>query len=159
MQIQKDAVVSMHYTVKDAKGELIDSSEGQAPMAYLHGAGNIVEGLEQALEGKSVGDKIDVTLTPENAYGSYQPKLVQQVARKVFEGATVEVGQRFQVQTSQGPRMVTVTEVKGDLITIDGNHPLAGQTLHFSVEIIEVRESTAEERDHGHVHGEHGHQH
>jgi FKBP-type peptidyl-prolyl cis-trans isomerase SlyD len=159
MQIQKDAVVSMHYTVKDAKGELIDSSEGQAPMAYLHGAGNIVEGLEQALEGKSVGDKIDVTLTPENAYGSYQPKLVQQVARKVFEGATVEVGQRFQAQTSQGPRMVTVTEVKGDLITIDGNHPLAGQTLHFSVEIIEVRESTAEERDHGHVHGEHGHQH
>jgi FKBP-type peptidyl-prolyl cis-trans isomerase SlyD len=159
MQIQKDAVVSMHYTVNDSKGELIDSSEGQAPMAYLHGAGNIVEGLEQALEGKSVGDKIDVTLTPENAYGSYQPKLVQQVARKVFEGATVEVGQRFQAQTSQGPRMVTVTEVKGDLITIDGNHPLAGQTLHFSVEIIEVRESTAEERDHGHVHGEHGHQH
>jgi len=159
MQIQKDAVVTVHYTVKDTKGEVIDSSEGQEPMTYLHGAGNIVEGLEAALEGKRTGDHVDVTLTPDDAYGPYQPKLVQQVARKVFEGAAVEVGSRFQAQTAHGPRMVVVTEVKGDLITIDGNHPLVGQTLHFSVDVTDVRASTDEERDHGHVHGEHGHHH
>jgi len=159
MTIQKDSVVTFHYTLKDHNGQLIDSSEGQAPMAYLHGAGNIVPGLEQALEGQDVGAHLEVTLTPDQAYGSYQPKLVQQLARKVFEGATIEVGQRFQAQTQQGPRTVVVTEVKGDLITIDGNHPLAGQTLHFTVDVAEIRESTAEERAHGHVHGEHGHHH
>jgi FKBP-type peptidyl-prolyl cis-trans isomerase SlyD len=159
MQIQKDSVVTIHYTVKDAEGQLIDSSDGQEPMAYLHGAGNIVEGLEAALEGQSVGAHVEVTLKPEQAYGSYQPKLVQQLARKVFEGASIEVGQRFNAQTAAGPRTVVVTEIKGDLITIDGNHPLAGQTLNFVVDVTAVRESTEEERAHGHVHGEHGHHH
>lgn len=159
MTIQKDSVVTIHYSVKDQDGQLIDSSEGQAPMAYLHGAGNIVDGLEQALNGKDVGAHIEVTLTPDQAYGKYQPKLVQQLARKVFEGASIEVGQRFQAQTNQGPRSVVVTDIKGDLITIDGNHPLAGQTLHFVVDVTEVRDSTEEERAHGHVHGEHGHHH
>ncbi|WP_432695783.1 FKBP-type peptidyl-prolyl cis-trans isomerase [Marinobacterium sp. YM272] len=160
MQIAANAVVSIHYTLTNADGAKLDSSEGQEPLAYLHGASNIIPGLENALVGKNVGDKLSVTVDPEEGYGPVREELVQEVDRSNFEGIdVVEPGMQFMAQTPWGQQPVTVVKVEGDNVTLDGNHPLAGQTLSFDVEVVEVREATEEELSHGHVHGEGGHEH
>ncbi|AOM00543.1 peptidylprolyl isomerase [Cobetia marina] len=160
MQIAQNAVVSFHYTLTNNEGEVLDSSEGREPLAYIHGAGNIVPGLEKELDGKTSGDKLKVAVSPEEGYGDVQEALVQEVPREAFQGVEeIEAGMQFQAQTQGGPLMVTVTKVEGDTVTVDGNHPLAGETLNFDVEITNVREASAEELEHGHVHGEGGVEH
>lgn len=160
MQVATDKVVVIHYTLKNAEGQVLDSSEGGDPLAYIHGNGNIIPGLEEALEGKVAGDKLNVSIAPDKAYGMHSAELVQQVPKRAFQGVgQVQEGMRFTAQTEHGPRQVVVTRVIGDMVTVDGNHPLAGQTLNFDVEIAEVRDASQEELEHGHVHGPGGHHH
>jgi FKBP-type peptidyl-prolyl cis-trans isomerase SlyD len=160
MQIAKNTAVQIHYTLKNDAGEVLDSSEGSEPLAYLQGNGNLIPGLEKALEGKRAGEDVNVAIPPEDGYGVRDASLIQDVPRSAFEGiAQLEVGMQFQADSNHGPRTVTVTQVSADLITVDGNHPLADQTLHFAVKIIEVRAASKEELSHGHVHGPGGHHH
>ncbi|WP_290790286.1 peptidylprolyl isomerase [Halomonas sp.] len=160
MQIAQNSVVAFHYTLTNDTGEVLDSSEGREPLTYLHGAGNIIPGLEKELEGRQAGDSLNAVVAPGEGYGEQQEQLVQEVPRDAFQGVEgIEPGMQFQAQTQGGPLMVTVTKVEGDTVTVDGNHPLAGQTLNFAVEIASVREASEEEIEHGHVHGEGGHQH
>lgn len=160
MQIGKNAVVSMDYTLTDTGGQVLDTSKGRGPLTYLHGAGNIIPGLEKALEGKAKGDNVKVTIAPEEAYGNVNPALQQAVPKTAFQGVPeVKVGMQFQAQSPQGPVQVRVVKIEGDQVTIDANHPLAGATLNFDVTIVDVREASAEEASHGHVHtpGHHHH--
>lgn len=159
MKIARECVALFHYTLKNDAGEILDTSEGEAPMAYLHGEHNIVEGLENAMEGKEAGDKFEVTVEPAEAYGEYDESLVQPIPREQFGDHPVEVGNQFHADTAIGPRVVTVIAVHDEQVVIDANHSLAGENLHFKVEIVEVREASKEELDHGHVHGEGGHHH
>ena len=160
MQIANGKVVSIDYTLTDAGGQVIDSSDGNEPLTYLHGAGNIIPGLERALEGKAAGDAINATIQPADGYGQKNPGLVQPVPRTQFPGVKdITVGQQFQAQTNHGPRVVTVIGVTDDTVTVDANHPLAGQILNFAVKIVEVRDATKEEQEHGHAHGPGGHHH
>lgn len=160
MQATNEKVVSIDYTLKDEAGEVLDTSEGREPVAYLHGAGNIVPGLESALEGKSKGDSISVSVAPADGYGERDPEMVQPVPRENFPPeAQVEVGMQFQAETPQGPRIVTIVKVDEQEITVDANHPLAGKQLNFAVTITDVRDATAEELAHGHAHGAGGHHH
>lgn len=159
MAIKNNSVVSFHYTVKDEEGVQLDSSASNQPLTYLHGANNIIPGLEQALEGKQQGESLEVAIPPEQAYGEHQDGLVQSVPRDVFQGAEIELGQRFEAQTSNGPISVVITDIEGDNVTVDGNHPLAGKSLNFDVTIEDIRDATEEEMAHGHVHGADGHQH
>ena len=160
MQISKNKVVSIDYTLTDDQGQVIDSSKGQAPLAYIHGAGNIIPGLEDALEGKQQGDALNVTVAPENGYGMRNEELLQVIPRDRFVGVEdLAVGMQFQAEGQHGPQVVTITSIVEDDVTIDANHPLAGVTLNFDVEIVGVREANGEELEHGHVHGEGGHQH
>lgn len=160
MQIAERTVASFNYTLTNDAGEIIDSSEGRSPLAYLHGAGNIVPGLEKQMAGRKAGDRFDVVVAPEDGYGQPNPMLVQTVPREAFQGVdTIEVGMEFQAQTPQGPLSVVVSKVDADNVTVDGNHPLAGKTLHFAIEVTDVRDASVEELAHGHVHGPGGHHH
>ena len=160
MSVAPDQVVSIHYTLKNDAGEVIDASPAGEPLAYLHGHGNLIAGLERELAGRSAGDKLQVKVVAADAYGEYDPALVQRVPRRALKGiADVRVGMRLQAQSQHGARPVTVTQLAGDMVTLDGNHPLAGQNLNFEVEIAAVRPATPEELSHGHVHGPHGHHH
>lgn len=154
MNIDDKCVVSMHYTLSNDKGEELDSSSGRDPLKYLHGANNIVPGLEQALVGKAAGDSVQVVVQPDDGYGQVNPQMVQTVPRSAFEGAPeIKAGMQFQAQGPQGQvQLITVTDVSGDDVTVDGNHPLAGQVLHFDVSVEEVRAATDEEVTHGHAH-------
>lgn len=151
----------MHYTLKDDQGNLIDSSEGKAPLTYIHGNGMLISGMEEGVEGKIKGDKLSLSIPPEKGYGNHNPEYVQDVPRAQFPAdVDIQVGMQFNASGEAGQvQPVLVTEVKDDSITIDGNHELAGVNLNFNVEIMEVREATAEELDHGHVHGPGGHEH
>ncbi len=160
MQIADQCVARFHYTLRNDAGEVLDSSEGQEPLAYLHGAGNIVSGLEQALAGKGEGEQFQVSVQPEEGYGPKHEGLIEEVPREAFQGIDqIDVGMRFQADSSQGPMVVTVTAVSEETITVDGNHPLAGETLHFDIEVVDIREATSEEQEHGHPHGPGGQQH
>jgi FKBP-type peptidyl-prolyl cis-trans isomerase SlyD len=160
VQIAADSVVLIHYTLKNDDGKVLDSSAGGAPLAYIQGHGNLVSGLEKALEGKSQGNRIEVTVAPADGYGTRNEALVQRVPKRSLQGAgEIRKGMQFQAQTDEGMRVFTVSTVAGDMVTLDGNHPLADQTLHFNVEVVEVRGATAEELEHGHVHGAGGHHH
>jgi FKBP-type peptidyl-prolyl cis-trans isomerase SlyD len=159
MRIGKNSVVSIDYTLTDAAGTVLDSSQGQTPLVYLHGSGGIVSGLEEALQGKTPGENLKVTVPPARGYGERDAALLQQVPRHLFDIEDLAPGMRFHAEGEHGMQVVTVTEVDGDSVTVDANHPLAGQTLHFDVTVIEVRAATAEELSHGHVHGPHGHHH
>lgn len=160
MHIEKNRVVRLDYTLRDEQGTVLDSSSGRGSLSYLHGKGNIIPGLEQALAGKSAGDKLDVTVPPEQGYGARDERLVQIVARAKFgEVANLAPGMQVRANGPRGPRMVTVVRVDRDFVTVDGNHPLAGRTLHFSLAVAEVRKATHEEITHGHVHGPGGHHH
>lgn len=160
MQIGENTVVTIHYTLTNSAGETLDSSAGQEPLAYLHGASNIIPGLENALVGKQVGDKLDVTVAPEEAYGEQREELVQKVPHDNFQGVdNIQEGMQFMAQAPWGEQPVTVIKVEEDGVTLDGNHPLAGQSLTFAVEVMSVRTATDEELSHGHAHGEGGHHH
>ncbi len=160
MQISADSVVLIHYTLKDDDGKVLDSSAGGEPLAYIQGHGNLVSGLEKALEGKTQGDRLEVTVAPEEGYGKRNETLVQRVPKRSLQGAgEIRKGMQFQAQTDEGMRVFTVTAIVGDMVSLDGNHPLADQTLHFDVEVVEVRSATSEELEHGHVHGAGGHHH
>ncbi len=160
MDITADRVVTIHYTLKDDSGTVLDSSAGSDPLAYIQGHGNLISGLEKALEGRTGGDKLAVSITPADGYGVRNESLIQRVPRRSLQGAgEIRKGMQFQARTEDGMRMFTVTGIVGDMVTLDGNHPLADKTLHFDVEIIDVREASAEELEHGHVHGPGGHHH
>ncbi|MDF2180378.1 peptidylprolyl isomerase [Aliiglaciecola sp. CAU 1673] len=160
MQISKDKVVQFHYEVKDLKGEELDSSRDGQPIYYLHGHENIMPALEQAMEGKSAGDKLSLTLEPKDAYGEYEEGAEQRVSVKHLVGADKwKPGMLALVNTEHGQRQVKVKKVGKFMVTVDLNHPLAGQTLTFDLEVLDVRDASAEEIEHGHVHGEGGHHH
>lgn len=160
MQIANQRAVLMHYTLTNDTGEVLDSSRGGEPLAYLHGSGGIIPGLEQALEGKQAGDKLQVKVAPKDGYGERDTALIQQMPRRTFKGVSdLRVGLQLQTQGPGGMRVITVTKLAGDMVTVDGNHALAGESLNFDVEIVEVRAATAEEMSHGHVHGPGGHHH
>jgi FKBP-type peptidyl-prolyl cis-trans isomerase SlyD len=160
VQATQDKVVTIHYTLTDREGEVLDSSVDEQPLSYLHGRGNIIIGLEKALEGKKAGEKLQVTVPPDEAYGTVNEALVMQIPRTAFKDVdNLEPGMRFQVQGNEGVQVVTVTDIGESDVTVDGNHPLAGEELTFDVEITEVREATQEELSHGHVHGPGGHEH
>lgn len=151
--IENNKVVAIDYSVTDEANQLIDTSEGREPLKYLHGAGNIIPGLEQALTGKQAGDEFEVTVAPEQAYGQHNPANVQQVPVSAFQGVeNIEVGMSFTAQGENGNFQVTVTAIEGETVTVDANHPLAGKTLTFKGVVREVREASAEEIEHGHVH-------
>jgi FKBP-type peptidyl-prolyl cis-trans isomerase SlyD len=153
-------VVSFHYTLKDSKGNVLESSFGDEPLSFLEGVGQIIPGLENAIQGLKKGEKKSVAVKAEEAYGEYEQELVVQVPREQIPKKDVEVGDRFHADSGQGhSQVVVVTAVSDTHVTVDGNHPLAGQDLHFDVEIAEVREATSEELEHGHSHGPGGHQH
>lgn len=156
MEITKNTVASIHYTLRDDDGTVIDSSEGRDPLQYLHGAGNLIPGMEEGLEGKSKGEKFNLKIEPDKGYGEKDENLVQKVPRSAFGDQEVKPGMRF--STNQGG-VVTVTDVGLESVTVDGNHPLAGVPLNFDVEIMDVRTATADEISHGHVHGAGGHHH
>lgn len=159
MEIAKNKVVALSYTLKDPDGNLLDQSDKETPFNYLHGANNIIPGLETALEGKAQGDKMSVSIDPQDGYGERNEALVRTVSRSLFDTEEIQAGMQFTAHTEQGHTLVTVTNVDGDDVTLDENHPLAGVTLHFDVDVIDVREATAEELDHGHAHGPEGHDH
>lgn len=153
MQITDKTAVSIHYNLTNPDGEQLDSSHGEEPLLYLHGTGNIIPGLEAALTGKSVGDKFNVSIDPAQAYGEIDPEMVQVVSKRMFEDMELEIGMQFHADVSHGSGIITITEINGDDVTVDGNHPLAGETLIFDVEVIDVRPATADELAHGHIHG------
>lgn len=160
MNIAKDTVVQFHYTLKDDKGELIESTEGKDPMAYLHGHNNIIPGLEKALEGKAVGDSFSVTIEPQDGYGERKENAMQRISLKHLQGARKwKPGMMAFVETDQGYRQVTVVKVGKFNADVDTNHPLAGMTLVFDIQIADIREASEEEKAHGHAHGVGGHHH
>jgi FKBP-type peptidyl-prolyl cis-trans isomerase SlyD len=159
--IKKDSVVNLSYSLKNSKGEELDKSDQSQPFAYLHGMGQVVPGLEKALEGLVVGDKKEVTVPPAEGYGDYVPTLKTQVERSNFpKDVDIKPGMQFEAEDEGKQRIIfEVISLEGDKINIDGNHPLAGETLHFSVEVTGIREATQEELSHGHAHGEGGAHH
>ncbi|MEI6860271.1 MAG: peptidylprolyl isomerase [Shewanella sp.] len=153
MKITQHCAVSIHYRLTDEKGELIENSFDGEPMLYLHGTKNMISGLEDELEGKIAGDKLEVTVAAENGYGPYHDELRQEVPLSAFgDIEDIVPGMRFIAETEMGQRPVQVKEIKDNVVVVDGNHPLAGQTLNFRVKVLEVREATAEEVAHGHIH-------
>ena len=153
MTITPESVVSIHYTVSAEDGTQLDSSEGKQPLTVMLGKRFLIEGLEDALQNKEQGEKFEVDIAPEQAYGQRMDELVQQVPKDMFDGMDVEVGMSFRATTEQGEQSVMIIDVAEDHVVVDGNHPLAGVPLKFEVEVVEVREPTQEEIDHGHAHG------
>jgi FKBP-type peptidyl-prolyl cis-trans isomerase SlyD len=160
MHVAKDKVVTIDYTLTGDGGDVLDSSQGGEPLTYLHGAGAMISGLESALEGRNAGDTLKATVSPDQAYGQKDPSLVQPVPRERFSGVPdIRPGMQFTAQGQSGSRVVTVVAVDDQNVTVDANHPLAGQTLNFDVKIVDVRDATSEELSHGHAHGPGGHHH
>ncbi len=162
MKIEKDRVVSFHYTVSERAGEgwsPLESSEGRDPLVIMVGHGNIIPGLEKAMEGREAGDKFEVDVAAAEAYGEKREGLSQRVPKKHFGSQRLEPGMQVILQTNFGPRAVTIQKVGMSVVDVDLNHPMAGKDLHFAIEIADVREATPEEIEHGHVHGEGGHHH
>ena len=160
MKIEKNKVVAIHYTLTDGDGNVLDSSAGKTPLPYIQGIGQLISGLENQLEGKTAGDKVKAVVEPKDAYGEYRDDMVFNVGKSGFKGEEeLQVGMQVEVELDQGKSIAVVSKIEGENVSLDLNHPLAGQTLHFDVEIMEVREATAEELSHGHVHGVGGHHH
>ena len=158
--VSNGKVVSIHYTLKNDEGTVLDTSDGKDPLAYLHGANNVIPGLETAMEGKKTGETFNVRISPTDAYGEQDDSKKQVLERSMFGEHEVQIGQQFHAADPEGNSIVvTVTNIDGDEIVIDGNHPLAGMTLNFEVEVMDVRDASEEEISHGHVHGEGGDHH
>jgi FKBP-type peptidyl-prolyl cis-trans isomerase SlyD len=160
MQVAKNQVVTIDYTLKGPDGTVVDTSTGRGPLAYIHGTGSLISGLEKALEGKNAADQIQVTVPPEEGYGIRDEKLVNTYPKSAFGNSPVQVGAQFRTQAPNGQQaVVTITKIEGENVTVDGNHPLAGVPLSFDVTIRDVRAASQEELAHGHVHGAGGHHH
>ena len=159
MKIAKDSVVRFHYAVAEAGQESLESSRDRDPLAILYGHGNIIPGLEAAMLDREAGESFGVDVAAADAYGQKQDGLSQRVPKKHFGAQKLEPGMQVVLQTNFGPRAVTIEKVGMSVVDVDLNHPMAGKDLHFDVEIVEVREASAEELEHGHVHGDGGHQH
>ncbi len=159
MKIAKDSVVRFHYTVSEAGQEPLESSKEREPLAIMIGHGSVIPGLEAAMMDREAGENFGVDVAPADAYGERRDGLSQRVPKKHFGAQKLEAGQQVVLQTNFGPRAVTIQKVGMSVVDVDLNHPMAGKDLHFEVEIVEVREASAEELEHGHVHGEGGHQH
>ncbi len=158
MPITKNSVVAFAYTLTDDDGEMMDSAGVQEPLVYLHGYGQLIAGMENALAGREAGDRFSISLPPEEAYGVYDENMAGAVARSAFHGVDdVEVGMQFQMEFPGGLRIVTVNAVDNQHVTVDGNHPLAGETLHFDIEVVSLRAASQDEIEHGHAHGPDGH--
>jgi FKBP-type peptidyl-prolyl cis-trans isomerase SlyD len=158
MTIQKNKVVTIQYTLTDESGVLIESSDGQEPLTYIHGVGNIIPGLESSLEGKGAGHSLKVSVPPADAYGEWDQEKIIEIPRAQFSGVDdVQTGMQFGVHSSAGEQIVTVTKVEGETVTVDANHPLAGKALNFDVTVVAIRDATPDELDHGHAHGPGGH--
>jgi FKBP-type peptidyl-prolyl cis-trans isomerase SlyD len=155
MVIEKDRVVTIDYKLQDAEGEVLDSSDSSEPLIYLHGNENIIAGLERRLLGKQAGDEISCIVPANEGYGERDEALVFKVEKSEFgDGTPIEIGMQFEAHGEDGAQIVTVMGIEGDEVTIDANHPLAGEELHFTVKVVDVREATAEELEHGHIHGD-----
>ena len=150
MNITKNKVAAIHYTLRDDQGTILDSSQGREPLYYLHGAQNLIPGMEEGLEGHTTGDHFQIDVSPEKGYGKHDPSLIEEVPLRAFGGQQIEIGMQF--QTNEG-QVITVTNVGPETVTVDANHALADQNLHFDVEIVDVRDASADELAHGHVHG------
>jgi FKBP-type peptidyl-prolyl cis-trans isomerase SlyD len=160
MKVEDNMIVSFDYRLTDDEGQEIDNSHGREPLAYLHGSGAIIPGLEKAMAGKAAGDSFEIRILPEDAYGERNDDLQQDVPREQFAAVEdLEEGMEFQVDTDDGPMVITVIDIADDVVTVDGNHDLAGVNLNFEVSVRDVREATAEEIEHGHAHGPGGHHH
>lgn len=160
MKAEANSVVTFHYELTDADGSQIESSRGRDPLAILHGAGNVIPGVEAAMEGRGAGERFSVTVAPEQGYGVRRENFTQRVPKKYFRDAEkLKPGMQTTLSTQDGPRVVTVAKVGQTVVDVDLNHPMAGRTLNFDIEIVEVREATDEEKAHGHVHGPGGHDH
>jgi FKBP-type peptidyl-prolyl cis-trans isomerase SlyD len=160
MQIAKNTVVSIDYTLTDDAGEMLDTSKGAEPLMYVQGIGNLIPGLEKALEGRQPGDEFQVSIPPEDAYGLRDEDNMEEVPLDAFHGdEELAVGMQVEVQHDHGTHIMTIAAIGADTLTLDANHPLAGETLHFDVKVIDVRAVTAEELQHGHAHGGDGHHH
>jgi FKBP-type peptidyl-prolyl cis-trans isomerase SlyD len=160
MKIQKNTVVTLNYTLKNSAGEVLDTSEGREPLVYLHGVGGLIPGLESELDGKEKGNAFNTVIAPENAYGKRQEELVHVVPKSGFQGdEEMQLGMQVQLETEQGPTIATISEIEGDNVTLDLNHPLADMELHFDVAVMDLRDATEDEISHGHAHGPGGHQH
>lgn len=164
MKISDNKIASLSYTLKNDDGAVLDKADNESPFLYMHGTGGIIKGLEKALENKQVDDTFNLIVAPEEAYGERDPNLTEAVPRTMFEGIEDEnlvAGAQFHAQTAQGTQIITIADVEGDMVKIDANHPLAGETLHFDVAILDVRDATEEEIAHGHPHapGGCGHDH
>ncbi len=160
MEIAKNTVALIEYTLTDDSGEVLDTSKDRGPLGYVHGVGSLIPGLETELEGKTGGDAFKVRIEPEKAYGERVDEMVQAVPRtEMPPEADITLGMQFQAQTPSGAHVVTVVEMDDDTVTLDANHPLAGVSLNFDVKIVEVRPATEEEIEHGHPHGPGGHEH
>lgn len=160
MTIQENKVVSFHYKLTSQDGEQIESSRDRQPMTYLHGAGNIIPGLEKAMSGKAVGDEFQVTVEAAEAYGERSEDKLQRIPAKHFKNLKrLMPGQIVALQTQQGQVQVTVVKIGRFNVDVDANHPLAGQALTFDVEVTEIRDASEEENTHGHVHGPGGVEH
>tara|TARA_B100000287_G_scaffold313779_1_gene297137 strand:- start:8650 stop:9138 length:489 start_codon:yes stop_codon:yes gene_type:complete len=158
--IEQDSVASVHYTGTFVDGEVFDTSEGRAPLSFLVGHGQMIPGFEQEILGAKVGDKREFTLTPDRAYGERDENAIQRIEKNQFpEGMELEVGMVVGAHSDQGPIQFTIKEIEGDLVTADFNHQMAGMTLRFNIEVVEVRSATDEELAHGHAHGPGGHHH
>jgi FKBP-type peptidyl-prolyl cis-trans isomerase SlyD len=160
MNIKEKCVVSMHYKLTDDAGQLLDESQEQ-PLLYIHGTNSLIPGLEKQLDGKTKGDQVNVTVPPEEGYGPVMPQLIQNLPKSTFQGVEdIEVGMEFEASNENSEKMIVrVDAINGEEITINGNHPLAGITLNFDVNIVDVRVASEEELSHGHVHGDGGHHH
>ena len=159
MKIEKDRVVRFHYSVAEQGAEPTETSVGREPLAILAGHGNIIPGLEKAMDGHEAGDRFAVDVPAAEAYGDKREGLSQRVPKKHFGGQRLEPGMQVVLNTNFGPRAVTIEKVGMSVVDVDLNHPMAGKDLHFDIEVVEVREATAEELEHGHVHGDGGHHH
>jgi len=159
MKINQNKIASLAYTLKNDNGDILDKADENDPFLYMHGAGGIIKGLENALNEKEVNDSFHIIVAPDEAYGERDEKLTESVPRTMFEGIPDEemvAGAQFHAQTPQGNQVITVASIDGDTVNIDANHPLAGQTLHFDVAVLDIREATEDEIAHGHPHVEGG---
>ena len=154
IKIDRNKAVTIDYTLTDPLGTVLDSSTGGKPLTFIQGAGNIIPGLEVALEGKSPGDQLSVRIAPEQGYGTRNEKLIQTIPKDLFkEVGELKIGMQLEAHSDKGNQLFTIVRIDGDKVTVDSNHPLAGVTLHFDVTVREVREAAAVELEHGHAHG------
>lgn len=159
MKVSLNKVVAIHYKLTNNEGTVLDSSDGRGPLNFIHGLGHLIPGMEEGLDGKEVGSKFQLKVSPEKGYGNYQNEMVQQVPVSAFAGQEIKVGMQFEAGTDEQRFLVNIKSIEAETVTVDGNHPLAGVELNFDIEVIEIREATDDEIAHGHVHGPEGHNH